>query len=45
MSPANRKLAAVQGMGGGAIFSISSIVVSDLVSLQERGAYNGLLGM
>ncbi|KAF9459239.1 MFS multidrug transporter [Collybia nuda] len=35
----------VQGIGGGAIQSISTIVVSDLVSLQERGKYNGLLGM
>ncbi|KAI0709725.1 Mfs1.2 [Earliella scabrosa] len=35
----------VQGLGGGAILSISSIVVSDLVPLRERGAYNGLIGL
>jgi len=35
----------VQGLGGGAIVSLSSIVIADLVSLKERGAYNGLIGM
>jgi len=35
----------VQGIGGGAIQSISTIIVSDMVSLQERGKYNGFLGM
>ncbi|CDO74565.1 hypothetical protein BN946_scf184771.g1 [Trametes cinnabarina] len=35
----------VQGLGGGAILSVSSIVVSDLVSLRERGTYNGLIGL
>ncbi|KAI0826717.1 Mfs1.2 [Trametes gibbosa] len=34
---------AVQGLGGGGILTIVSIVMSDLVSLQERGAYNGLI--
>ena len=38
-------LLAVQGLGGGAILSSTSIIVSDLVSLQERGAYNGLIGL
>ncbi|EAU87380.2 MFS multidrug transporter [Coprinopsis cinerea okayama7 len=35
----------IQGIGGGAIISLASIVISDLVTLQERGTYNGLLGM
>ncbi|KAH7920100.1 MFS multidrug transporter [Leucogyrophana mollusca] len=35
----------VQGVGGGAILSLASIVVSDMVSLQERGTYNGLIGL
>ncbi|TFK84795.1 Mfs1.2 [Polyporus arcularius HHB13444] len=35
----------IQGLGGGAIQSISSIIVSDLVSLRERGVYNGLIGL
>ncbi|KAI0750018.1 major facilitator superfamily domain-containing protein [Daedaleopsis nitida] len=35
----------LQGLGGGAILSVSSIIVSDLVPLKERGAYNGLIGM
>lgn len=38
-------LSAVQGLGGGGILSISSIIVSDLVPLRERGAYNGLIGL
>ncbi|KAJ3543934.1 hypothetical protein NM688_g5798 [Phlebia brevispora] len=36
---------AVQGMGGGGILSITSIIVSDLVPLKERGLYNGLIGL
>ncbi|KAI0833819.1 Mfs1.2 [Trametes gibbosa] len=36
---------AVQGLGGGGILSIVSIVMADLVPLRERGAYNGLIGM
>ncbi|KAL0570472.1 hypothetical protein V5O48_011487 [Marasmius crinis-equi] len=35
----------VQGLGGGAIQSVSSIIISDLVSLQERGTYNAVIGM
>jgi MFS family permease len=41
----NSILEVVQGIGGGAILSLSAIVVSDLVSLKEKGAYNGLIGM
>ncbi|KAL0566658.1 hypothetical protein V5O48_015343, partial [Marasmius crinis-equi] len=35
----------VQGIGSGAIQSLSYIIVSDLVSLQERGTYNAILGL
>lgn len=36
---------AVQGLGGGGILSVSSIIMADLVPLSERGTYNGLTGM
>ncbi|KAJ7578651.1 Mfs1.2 [Mycena floridula] len=35
----------VQGLGGSGILSLTSIIVSDLVSLQERGSYNGIIGL
>ncbi|KAH7104831.1 MFS multidrug transporter [Auriculariales sp. MPI-PUGE-AT-0066] len=35
----------IQGIGGGGILSLPAIILSDLVSLRERGAYNGLLGV
>ncbi|KAI0694301.1 Mfs1.2 [Cerioporus squamosus] len=35
----------VQGLGGGAILSVSSIVVSDLVSLRDRATYNGFISL
>ncbi|KAJ3846012.1 Mfs1.2 [Lentinula lateritia] len=35
----------VQGLGGGGIVALSSIVVSDMVPLEERGTYNGLIGL
>ena len=35
--------AAVQGIGGGGIFNLATIVISDLVPLAERGTYQGLL--
>jgi MFS family permease len=38
-------LLAVQGLGGGGIAALAAIILSDLVSLQERGAFNGLMGM
>uniref|UniRef100_A0A0K3C5K1 FGENESH: predicted gene_1.825 protein n=1 Tax=Rhodotorula toruloides TaxID=5286 RepID=A0A0K3C5K1_RHOTO len=34
----------VQGIGGGAILTMSEIIVIDLVPLAERGAYMGILG-
>ncbi|TFK35058.1 MFS general substrate transporter [Crucibulum laeve] len=33
----------VQGLGGGGITALTQIIVSDLVSLQERGTFNGLV--
>ncbi|TFK26921.1 Mfs1.1 [Coprinopsis marcescibilis] len=36
---------AIQGVGSGAIVALASIIISDLVTLQERGTYNGLLGL
>ncbi|KAI9353580.1 major facilitator superfamily domain-containing protein [Obelidium mucronatum] len=35
---------AIAGFGTGGIFSLSTIVVSDIVSLKERGAYQGIIG-
>ncbi|KAF7323088.1 MFS domain-containing protein [Mycena chlorophos] len=35
---------AVQGMGGGGIIQVVNITISDIVSLEERGRYVGLLG-
>ncbi|KAF7794865.1 hypothetical protein EIP86_006007, partial [Pleurotus ostreatoroseus] len=34
----------VQGAGGGGILALGSIILSDLVSLKERGLYNGVIG-
>jgi len=36
---------AIQGLGGGGIFSITQIILSDLVHLRERGIFNGLVVM
>jgi len=35
----------VQGIGGGGILSLSSIVLADLVPLAERGVYGGIYAM
>ncbi|KZP08866.1 iron permease [Athelia psychrophila] len=35
----------IQGVGGGGILSLTSIIVTDLVPLQERGLYQGLIGI
>ncbi|KAJ7104120.1 Mfs1.2 [Mycena belliarum] len=35
----------IQGAGAGGIFSLTQIILSDLVSLDERGKYNGLFGL
>lgn len=33
------------GIGGGGIVTVVSIVVSDVVSLQDRGKYQGIIGI
>ncbi|KAJ3167748.1 hypothetical protein HK101_011743 [Irineochytrium annulatum] len=35
---------AVAGMGGGGIFSLVIIIISDMTSLRDRGKYQGLIG-
>lgn len=35
---------AVQGIGGGGILQLVQIVISDIVSLQNRGKYAGFIG-
>ncbi|KAJ3076785.1 hypothetical protein HDU98_000085 [Podochytrium sp. JEL0797] len=35
---------AVAGVGGGGIFSMVMIIVSDIVSIRDRGKYQGLIG-
>ncbi|KIJ29240.1 hypothetical protein M422DRAFT_188781 [Sphaerobolus stellatus SS14] len=35
----------IQGIGGGGILNLSEIITSDLVSLAERGLYQGMLGL
>ncbi|PWY97396.1 MFS general substrate transporter [Testicularia cyperi] len=35
----------IQGVGDGGIIAISEIVTADLVSLSERGTYEGILGL
>jgi MFS family permease len=34
---------AVQGIGSGSIMGMSQIVISDIVSLEERGKYSGFI--
>lgn len=35
---------AVQGIGAGSIMGMTFIVISDIVSLEERGKYSGYIG-
>ncbi|KAF8143101.1 iron permease [Mycena galopus ATCC 62051] len=35
----------VQGLGAGGIASLSQIIIADLVSLRERGTFNGLIAI
>ncbi|KAI8610639.1 major facilitator superfamily domain-containing protein [Chytriomyces sp. MP71] len=35
---------AVAGVGGGGIFSLVIIIISDIVSLQDRGKFQGMIG-
>ncbi|ODO07242.1 tetracycline efflux protein [Cryptococcus wingfieldii CBS 7118] len=36
---------AIQGLGGGGILTLSMIIISDVVSLKERGKYQGINGV
>lgn len=40
-----RDLSVVQGGGAGGILALTEIILSDLVPLNERGMYQGLIGM
>lgn len=35
---------AVQGIGGGGIMQLVQIIISDIVSLEDRGKYGGFIG-
>ncbi|CCL98538.1 uncharacterized protein FIBRA_00537 [Fibroporia radiculosa] len=35
----------IQGLGAGGVYTLSSIILSDLVPLRERGIYNAMLGI
>ncbi|KAJ3104655.1 hypothetical protein HDU96_008854 [Phlyctochytrium bullatum] len=35
---------AIAGVGGGGIFSLVLIIISDIVSIQDRGKYQGIIG-
>ncbi|KAG9294608.1 hypothetical protein G9A89_008087 [Geosiphon pyriformis] len=35
---------AIAGIGGGGIFSMTMIIISDIVSLKDRGKYQGIIG-
>lgn len=35
---------ALQGIGGGAIMSLTQIIIGDIVPLAKRGAWSGLFG-
>ena len=35
---------AVQGLGAGSILGLTQIIISDIVSLEERGKYAGFIG-
>ena len=35
---------AVQGIGSGSIMGLTQMVISDIVSLEERGKYAGFIG-
>ena len=42
--PLNAVISAVQGIGGGGILNLVSIIMSDLIPLAERGMYQGIVG-
>lgn len=35
---------AIEGIGGGGILTLTTIIVSDIVTLKERGKYQGIIG-
>jgi MFS family permease len=35
---------AIQGVGSGSIMGLTQMVISDIVSLEERGKYSGFIG-
>ena len=35
---------AIQGIGSGSIMGLTQMVISDIVSLEERGKYSGFIG-
>ena len=39
-----QNMSAVQGAGAGGILALTEIILSDLVPLNERGAYQGMIG-
>ncbi|RUS15319.1 major facilitator superfamily-domain-containing protein [Endogone sp. FLAS-F59071] len=43
LSP-NLQFRAFQGIGGGGIMSMAMIVISDIVSMRDRGKYQGVIG-
>ena len=45
MSQSVTASAAIQGIGGGGILNMSETIISDIVSLAERGVYQGMLGL
>lgn len=36
---------AIQGIGAGGIASLTQIIIADLVPLQERGTFNGIIAL
>lgn len=36
---------AIQGVGGGCVQTLTSIIISDLVPLRERGLFQGITGL
>ena len=35
----------MQGIGAGGVLALTEIILSDLVPLRERGAYQGMIGL
>ena len=41
----SHEISAVQGLGGGGVATVTQIIVADLVPLNERGLYQGYIGL